>query len=404
MDAPGKQSTMSRAGGAAADAPKRKAAEADIGDIVGSQPKKPRVYCGGSSGDQLVEPNTSIPQSAQTMVDPQIAREFELMGNPNTLIRIPDYHQLLMPLKGIQPTVKFHIHTDPDSPRPGLEISSMPKTVACVQMAYIYCRAYGNPDPAIPMLNVMRVSEEQLKSTLKNMDHTHFLLIGVFPDKIRLEFYDLDKGSDGTEITLHQLHDVTDQDDYDMVPMKFSYVMPIDAKQFHKVIKLISNWKSDFSEFILYKKQTNDPSVTHLYTVIQSANDGPDTTVVRKWFKSTVKRSGQHRESEHGHRFPAGDDADAEENEDDGLVTVNEVIEIIQEDLEPHLSPLPQFEKMTQVYREAFPTTYMEDFSTDIGHNDLRVYLEPEGPLMLETKKGSRSWLRLVIARKTPMS
>ena len=120
--------------------------------------------------------------------------------------------------------------------------------------------------------------------------------------------------------------------------------------------------------------------------------------MVRKWFKSTVKRSGQHQESEQS--FSHDDDSITEG--DDGLVTVNEVIEIIQEDLEPHLSPLPQFDKMTLVYKEAYPTTYMEDFSTDIGHNDLRIYLEPEGPLMLETKQGSRSWLRLVIARKTP--
>ncbi len=206
--------------------------------------KKPTVYGGSLEG--ISQPQQPQPEhladgqemlgsssiSTANMLDPQIAREFELMGNPNTLIRIPDYHQLLMPLKGIQPTVKFHIHTDPDSPRPGLEISSMPKTVACVQMAYIYCRAYPNPNPKIPLLDVMRVSEDQLKSTLKSLDHSHFLLIGVFPDTIRLEFYDLDKGSDGTGITLHQLHDVTDQDDYDMVPMTFSYVMPIDAKQF----------------------------------------------------------------------------------------------------------------------------------------------------------------------------
>ena len=223
--------------------------------------KKPKVYGGlsqsQSQSQSLDDGVQSVPDSgnAVSVVDPQIAREFELMGNPNTLIRIPDYHQLLMPLKGIQPTVKFNIHTDPDSPRPGLEISSMPKTVACVQMAYIYCRAYQNPNPNVPILDVMRVSEDQLKSTLKSLDHSHFLLIGVFSDKIRLEFYDLDKGSDGTGITLHQLNDVTDQDDYDMVPMTFSYVMPIDAKQFHKVIKLISTWKSDFSEFILYKKK-----------------------------------------------------------------------------------------------------------------------------------------------------
>lgn len=362
-----------------------------------SLPKKKLNVYGGLTGMQQ---ECSAENGMTKMVDPQIAKEFELMGNPNTLIRIPDYHQLLMPLKGIHPTVKFQIHTDPLSPRPGLEISSMPKTLACVQMAYIYCRAYGNPNPNIDTLNVMRVPEDQLKSTLKSMDHSHFLLIGVFQDRIVLDFYNIDKGSDGTTVTIHQVHDVVDQEDYDIVPMTFSYVMPIDAKQFSKVIRLISSCKSDFSEFILYKKKTNDPTVTHMYTVIQSTNESVETTVVRKWFKSTIKRSGQHHESE---RLFSQDDGEELDDTDDGLITVKEVIEIIQEDLEPHLSPLPEFDKMTQMYRDAFPTTYMEDFSTDIGHNDLRIYLEPEGPLMLETKKGARSWLRLVIARKTPM-
>ena len=177
-----------------------------------------------------------------------------------------------------------------------------------------------------------------------------------------------------------------------MVPLSFAYMMPICPNQFGKVIKLISHWQSSFTEIVLYRKTSDNLKWTNIYTVIASENSSFDTGVVRKWFKSTVKRYTQHQENS-----GCNDDGEVVGN---SLVTINEVIEVVREDLETHISPLPSFSNMEIVYREKFPTKYLNNFTKELGNNALNIYLVPDGPLMMETKQGERSWLRMIIARK----
>lgn len=330
--------------------------------------------------------------------DAQVRSEFSQLGNPALLIRIVHLKDFCLP-KDLGQHVKFKIQfpENPGEGTTGMATATVSADNTKIICMFVECVVYIREDIVEPKSidnggnggggYSFVVDTALFRDPIETHMHGYMLVMGVTENKIQMFFKNVvnDPDSIASMYTLTQFNDSEVNDEFNIVPLEFRYLVLLPSKMAQSIFKSLKKQPDqEFVEISIHLDELSQVS----YILFKSVSSSAAASIMdtQTWMRceiTQVKDSMDHLMLEDSGYV------------EDSMISVSEVIRA------PHCDVYPDFNGMTNLYRAQFYISHIDSFLQNTrGKNNICFYLSTGMPLMMQINYTPNSWTRAILAHR----